>query len=251
MRVALAREEPDIVHFHNVFPLLTPAAIREAHRSGARVVLTIHNYRFACPAGTLLRNGKIHEDCIEGSSLWCGMRNARGARDESVAYGIAIELQRRLQLLARWVDAYVAPSEFVATMLGRAGYPARRTHVISHGVPIEERPSAVGDFAIYAGRLSPEKGIRTLVAASRLVPELPILVAGTGPLSPLVEATGGNLRSLGYVDRTQVAKLMRGALFAVMPSEWYEGQPYGALEADGGRDPAYRVSPWGSRGDRR
>ena len=87
MRGILAREKPDIVHFHNVFPLLTPAAMHEAHRYGAAVVLTVHNYRFACPSGTLLRNGRVHEDCIEGSSLLCGLRNSRsvGARASRTA----------------------------------------------------------------------------------------------------------------------------------------------------------------------
>lgn len=115
------------MHFHNIFPLLTPAAMREARRHGARVVLTIHNYRFACPAGTLLRNGHIHEDCIEGSSLLCGLKNSRGVWSESVAYGIALEVQRRLRLFHRWVDAFLAPSKFVAVLIVRAGYSAAPT----------------------------------------------------------------------------------------------------------------------------
>ena len=232
IREALARKSADVVHFHNVFPQLTPAAMREARRHGASVVLTVHNYRFACPAGTLLRNGKIHEDCIEGSSLLCGLRNSRGVWSESIAYGLAIELQRRLRMLQRWVDAYVAPSRFVATMLGRAGYPRDRIHTISHGTPIADAPSPVGQYALYAGRLSPEKGIRTLIAASRLVPGVPLIVAGDGPLAALVEAEKSDRFSyLGHVDRAKVAELTQGALFSVMPSECYEGQPYGALES--------------------
>ena len=232
MREALARDAPDVVHFHNVFPLLTPAAMREAHRYGAPVVQTIHNYRFACPSGVLLRNGQIHEDCIDGSSLLCGLRNARGVRSESIAYGIAIELHRRLRLPHRWVDAFVAPSKFVATMLVRAGYPARRVHTIPHGTAIADTPSPAGDFALYAGRLSPEKGTRTLLAASRVAPEVPLVVAGDGSLASFVEnEKREHVSYLGHVDPHRVAELMRGALFTVMPSECYEGQPYGALES--------------------
>lgn len=232
LRDAMIREQPDIVHFHNIFPLLTPAAVREARRYGAPVVLTIHNYRFACPAGTLLRNGRIHEDCIEGSSLLCGLRNARGVWSESVAYGIAIEVQRRLHLLQRWVDAYVAPSRFVARMLVRAGYPEDRIHTISHGTPTAEGPSPAGNYALYAGRLSSEKGTRTLLAASRLAPKIPLVIVGDGPLASVVDAARGpRVSYLGRVDQVKVAELMRGALFTVMPSECYEGQPYGALES--------------------
>ena len=143
------------MHFHNVFPLLTPAAMRAAHGHGSRVVQTIHNYRFACPSGTLLRDGQIHDDCVEGSSLLCSLRNARGVWSEGIAYGIALEAQRRLRLPHRWVDAYVAPSNFVAAMLARAGYPPERIHTIHHGTPIARTSSPIGDFGLYAGRLSP------------------------------------------------------------------------------------------------
>ena len=220
------------MHFHNVFPLLTPAAIREARRYGAAVVLTIHNYRFACPAGTLLRNGRIHEDCIEGSSLMCGMRNARGVWSESIAYGIALEIQRRLRMLQRWVDAYVAPSRFVARMLQRAGYPEDRIHTISHATEIAVAPSLPGDYALYAGRLSPEKGTKTLVTASRLAPDVPLVVAGDGPMGPLVRrATGPQFTYLGRLDSRKVTELMQGAAFTMMPSECYENQPFAALES--------------------
>ena len=231
LREALAQHRPDVVHFHNVFPLLTPAALQEARRYGAAVVLTIHNYRFACPAGTLVRNGRIHEDCIEGSSLWCGLRNSRGVWSESIAYGIAIELQRRLRLLHRLVDAYVTPSAFVATMLGRAGYPVERIHTISHGTPISDTPSLGGRYAAYVGRLSPEKGTTTLLEASRHAPQIPLKIAGTGPLASLVTANDQGISYLGYLDHAEVSELLRHALFTLMPSECYETQGYVALES--------------------
>jgi len=232
VREAIGAFEPDVVHFHNLIPLLTPAALREARRCGARVVVTVHNYRFACPAGTLLRNGEIHEDCIDGSSLWCGLRNSRGIWSESVAYGIAIEAQRRLRLMQRWVDAYVAPSNFVARMLVRAGYPDDRIHVVHHGTPVDETPAPLGDYALYAGRLSDEKGVRTLVAASALAPRVPLVIAGDGPLAPLVgSAESETLRYVGHVDRARVGELLRGSLFTVAPSSCYEVQPLGVLES--------------------
>lgn len=232
LREVLAREKPDIVHFHNLFPLLTSAAAREAHLYGAGVVLTVHNFRFACPAGTLLRNGRIHEDCIDGSSLLCGLRNCRGAWGESIAYGMAIELQRRLRLLHRWVDAYVAPSNFVAMMLARAGYPSDRIHTIYHGTPIDQAPSAAGEFALYAGRLSSEKGIETLLEAAARVSGVPIVIAGDGPLADLVDlARGGRVIRLGRVHQNVLAKLRREAFATIVPSRCYETLSFGALES--------------------
>jgi glycosyltransferase involved in cell wall biosynthesis len=233
IRGVLRDWRPDVVHFHNVFPRLTPAAMREAKRHGAAVALTAHNYRFACPGGDLLRNGQIHDDCVEGSSLLCGLRNSRGVWSESVAYGLAIELQRRLGLLKRWVDAYIAPSEFIAKMLVRAGYPHERIHMIHHGVPTLEAPSAKDDFALYVGRLSPEKGVATLLAASRAAPEVNVVMLSTGPLVEQVRAAAadGAVSYLGYVSDSEVERLRQEARFTLVPSECYEGLPLGVVES--------------------
>jgi glycosyltransferase involved in cell wall biosynthesis len=220
---------PNVVHFHNVWPLLTPAALRIARTRGAAVVLTVHNYRFACPGGTLLRNGHVHEDCVEGSSLACAVRSPRGRLGESLAYGVALELQRRLRMLERWVDAFVAPSRFVARMLERAGIPGERIHLIGNGVPDDEPQPGGSRYAFYAGRLSEEKGVRTLIEAARLAPEVPVVVAGDGPLAELVRKSA--VTYLGRLDRAETAAALADSSFAVAPSEWYENQPLAVLEA--------------------
>jgi glycosyltransferase involved in cell wall biosynthesis len=232
---ALLRMRPEVVHFHNIWPLLTPAALRAARRSGAAIVLTIHNYRFACPAGTLLRQGQTHDDCIDGSSLRCGLRNARGRRLESVSYGVALEVQRRMRMLERWVEAFIAPSQFVAEMMRRAGLPEARIHVIRHGVRLasaqwcarQPRP-----LALYASRLSPEKGVGTLLEAARHVSGGQIVVAGDGPLAADVRAAQAPaLRYLGRVGAVELADLRADALFTVVPSTCCEVSPYAAIES--------------------
>lgn len=239
-RPAAAREldpilrdwRPDVVHFHNLMPLLTPAALRAAKRSGAAVVLTAHNYRLVCPAGTLLRNGAVHDDCVEGSSLACGLRNARGSWPESVAYGTAIELQRRLGLVRRYVDAYVAPSRFLARILARGGYPADRLHVVPYGVPAEESQDGGGAHVLYAGRLSREKGILTLLDAARRAPEVRVAVAGAGPEEAALERAGlENMRYLGLLNADALRSARRDARFTVVPSECHDVLPFSALES--------------------
>jgi glycosyltransferase involved in cell wall biosynthesis len=233
IRRVLLDWRPDIVHFHNVFPVLTPAAMREAKRAGAAVALTIHNYRFACPGGTLLRRGEIHEDCIDGSSLLCGLRNPRGVWHESVAYGVAIELHRRLRFLHRWVDAFVAPGSFVIDLLVRAGYPRDRIHVIRPAMPSVAAAATKERFALYVGRLSPEKGVRTLLRASALAPEIRLVMVSTGPLADEVRAAAerGSIEYRGYVSDEEVKRLRARALYTVVPSECYEVAPLGVLES--------------------
>lgn len=236
---ALRAWQPSVVHFHNIWPLLTPSALHLARRSGAKVVLTAHNYRFVCPAGTLLRNGVRHQDCIDGSSLWCGLHNPRGSWAESLAYGVALSIQRRLGMLRRWVDAFVAPSEFMAEILVRSGLSRERVHVIPYGIPIPERHSAPGrEHVLFAGRLVAEKGVHTLLEASQRMPGVPVMVAGDGPLADLVKASGGpSIRYVGRLDRDGLAAALERAAFTVIPSEWYDNLPFSALESLGAGRP--------------
>ncbi len=228
----MKKEHPDVVHFHNIYPMLTPAAIRAAYESGAATAATFHNYRFACPSGLLLRKGRLHEDCIDGSSLLCGLRNSRGSIAESVAYGIALEVQRRLRFFDRWLDVFVAPSHFLERMLIRVGYPSSRIRVIAHGIPSNSHPSPEGSYVFFAGRLSEEKGITTLLDSARQLPETPFVVAGDGPLASILRVnTPANLRYVGLISRDEVEVFRRAAALTVVPSWCYEVQPYGVLES--------------------
>jgi glycosyltransferase involved in cell wall biosynthesis len=227
---ALAEVEPDVVHFNNIWPLLTPAALRLAHRRGAAVVLTVHNYRFACPSGTLYGHGHPHDECVEGSSLLCSLKNRRDGVAESLAYGIALEAHRRLKMLERWVDAFVAPSEFVRRMLIRAGIPSCRIRVIPNGIPLPELTSDPGvGGALYLGRLAEEKGLRTLLDAARLAPDVSVVVAGDGPL--VEDIRNSRVDYVGMLRGASLAQAMDDAAFTVVPSEWYDNQPFAALEA--------------------
>jgi glycosyltransferase involved in cell wall biosynthesis len=228
---------PDLVHFHNIWPLLTPAAFRMSKQAGAAVVLTLHNCRFACPAGTCsidahpARDGLADNRCLAGSSLRCALQhNSRGEIGQSVAYGLAQDIQRRLHMLGRWVDAFVAPSDYVAQMLDLAGIPVDRVTVIPHGVPI--RPPVERRefrFALFAGRLTADKGMKTLIEAADAAPDVPVAVAGSGPM--VEEIAAARLEYLGQLEREAMDRALAEAAFTVIPSECHENFPYGVLES--------------------
>lgn len=229
--MAMAYSKPDVVHFHNIYPLLTPAAVRTAKMAGARVVLTAHNFRLVCPGGTLLRGGEIHDDCVRRSSLVCGLRNSRGRRSESIAYGIALEIQRRFRWLHRWVDTFIVPCVFVRDVLIDGGYPVNKLRVLRNGVPSQRQRLSDLRYGIYVGRLSEEKGIRTLIRAARTVPDIPLMIAGDGPLRALERWAPSNVRFLGCLNANELADLRRRAAFAISPSECYEVCPFSVIEA--------------------
>lgn len=235
---------PDVVHFHNLWPLLTPAALRIARRRGAAVVLTVHNCRFACPGGTCTvdthpaQKGLFDNHCLSGSSLRCGVvNNPREKLSESIAYGTALELHRRLRLLERWVDAFIAPSEYIARMLELVRIPRERIHVIPNGISPETQDGSRGrEFALFIGRISPEKGIRTLIEAADLAMEVPIATAGTGPLD--AEVRSSRIRPLGPLDRDSLEQAVADAAFTILPSECHENSPYALLESFATAKPA-------------
>ena len=235
VRTRTAAWKPDVVHVHNLLPLLSPSVLRESKRLGAAVVLTVHNYRLVCPAGTLLRRGRVHDDCVRGSSFLCGVRGARSNYAESLLYGAVIELHRRLRLVDRWVDRYVTPSTYVRNVLTASGLvrcSAERISVVPNGVPIPDRMANRRDHGLFAGRLSAEKGLGTLVAAAALVPDVPLVVAGDGPLAGAVDAASlPNLRRVGHLSQAELEELRGSAAFTVIPSECPDSQPYAALES--------------------
>jgi glycosyltransferase involved in cell wall biosynthesis len=236
VRDEVRRSGAEVVHFHNLWPILTPAALHGAREAGARVVLTIHNYRFACPSGTLLRHGEPHDDCLDGSSLACGVRGATEHGLRTIAYGAALELHRRLGLLERWVDAFITPAAFLRGALARAGIEPGRVHVIRNAVPangLERSPSPDGSsFALFAGRLSPEKGLEIIAAAARLAPEVAIVVAGSGPLEAVLgRERPASLQLVGHQDHEHLERLYAASSMSLLPSTCHEVAPYAAIEA--------------------
>jgi glycosyltransferase involved in cell wall biosynthesis len=229
IRRKLETFRPDIVHAHNLVPLLTPSVLRTARSTGATVVATLHNHRFACPSGDLMRNGRVHDDCVAGSSLACALRGARGSYVEGLAYGVSLEMQRRLRLNTRWVDAFIAPSGYIAEVFRRAGNIRSRVEIIPHGVSRALRGTEAR-YALFAGRLSGEKGIDVLARAARLAPDVPIIVAGSGELAPLLAGIEG-ITLTGQLSREGVGALQADAAFVVVPSTCPEVFPLSAVEA--------------------
>jgi glycosyltransferase involved in cell wall biosynthesis len=231
---ALDAWRPDVVHFHNIWPLLTPSAMRIARNHGAAVVATFHNYRFACPGGTCpsreqTSRRRLDTDCIQGSPMICAIRHRpRDSIFESYAYGLAIEAQRRLRLVNRWADAFIAPSEFVSHMVRLAGFEAE-VRVVPHGLPVSDARPTEGRYGLFFGRLTAAKGVKTLLAASRIASDVPLWIAGEGPLEEVVRKA--QVTYVGRLDRVSMSKTIAGSTFVVLASEWHESFGYSALEA--------------------
>jgi glycosyltransferase involved in cell wall biosynthesis len=234
---------PDLVHLHNFFPLLSPSVLDACAQARLPVVHTLHNYRLACPGAYLIRDSRPCETCLGRSTLHAVPR--RCYQDSALATMAAvmmIEIHRRLRTWERKVDRFVALTEFSRSIFVRAGLPADKIRVkpntISTAGPAptdaaHSRPQQSREV-LFVGRLSPEKGIETLLRAWKLA-QWQLAVIGDGPLADLVSrhATKGDgrLRYEGYLRQEEVNRAMRRAALLVMPSEWYEGFPLTIVEA--------------------
>jgi glycosyltransferase involved in cell wall biosynthesis len=229
---------PQVVHFHNTFPLISPAAYYAARAEGVPVVQTLHNFRLICVNALLFRDGKPCEDCLGRTVAWRGVARScyRNSRAASAAVAAMITTHHVLGTWRNAVDAYVALSEFSRRKFIEGGLPADKIGVKANFVYPDPCPGAGnGGYAVYVGRLSAEKGVETLLRAWRSLGQaVPLKIAGDGPLAPAVqEAAAQNpaIQWLRDVSHESVYDLIGAAAFLVLPSQCYENAPRVVVEA--------------------
>jgi len=237
LRDLIRRERPDVAHFHNTFHLMSPSGYWAAAAEGVPVVQTLHNYRLLCCNALLFREGKPCEDCLGKRIPWRGVARAcyRDSVGASLAVATVTTLHRALGTWRDRIDVYVAPSEFLRSRFVAAGFSADKILVKPNFVhPDPGIGSGDGGFALFAGRLNPEKGVETLLRAWELVGHrIPLRIVGDGPLANKVaeEAKNRRVEWLGRRSRAEVLDLMGMARCVVLPSEWYENFPLVLAEA--------------------
>jgi glycosyltransferase involved in cell wall biosynthesis len=229
LRELLRRERPDLMHCTNVFPLISPAAYYAARAERVPVVQSVHNFRLACVNGYLLRDRAPCEDCLGKTFAWKGVAHGcyRESRAASAAVATAQSLHRVVGTWRRAVRMYIAVSNFAQRKLVQAGLPAEKIVVKPNCVYPDQGPGdGSGDYAIFVGRLSPEKGLNTLLAAwSKLTVPTPLKIVGDGPLLGEVQQAAqrdARIQPLGRLPLEQVLQVVGGARFLIMPSIWYE-----------------------------
>ena len=223
-------ERPDVVHFHNTFPLISPAAYYACQALNVPVVQTLHNYRLVCPVAVLFREGRVCEECLGRSLAWPGILHGcyRNSRLATAVIAGMVAYHRSRGTWSRSVDRYIAYSHFAMTKFVEGGIPRERLAFKTNFVAPD--PGFVpggGDYALFVGRLAPEKGIHALLHAWRHLAGIPLRIVGDGPLGAEVQHFvadhfGSGVELVGRVDGPRVVDLIRGARFLIVPSLWPE-----------------------------
>lgn len=237
LRTLVHQERPQIVHFHNTFPLISPAAYYAVKAEGVPVVQTLHNYRLLCLNAYFFRDGHTCEDCLGKLVPWPGVvHNCYRSRAASSTLAAMLPIHSLLGTWMKAVDVFIAYSKFAHNKFIQGGLPANKIAFKTNFLHPAPCPGqGKGGYGLFVGRLSPEKGLSTLLAAwETLGSKVPLKIVGDGPLSQqvaeAVERVPG-VEWLGLQSLTKVYELMGEAAFLVFPSEWYETFGRVAIEA--------------------
>jgi len=252
---ALIREtRPDVAHLHNIYHHLSPSILPVLRDHGIPVVMTLHDLRLLCPAIHMLRDREICEEC-RGGRLHNAVRHkcVKDSRAASLLAAVETFHQRSRGFYPDTVGTFLCPSRFYRGKYAEWGYPAGRLRHLPNFVDLntwhpDRIPSTVEkDAYIYFGRVSGEKGLRTLLDAQHrwetdhregriAEPPLKLLIAGDGPCLGNVKAGAAKrnlerVEILGPLDLEGLRSALGRARFSVIPSECYENAPMAALES--------------------
>lgn len=224
----------DVAHVHNVYTLISPSVLVACRHFNVPVVIRCADFRFiSCPISNHLRNEAICELCVGGREFWCILKNCRGNIFESVSYAMRSAIARKLRLFKDNVTLYVPPSEFVKQRMIDAGFPQERIIVVPNMVSGDDLGIGVslGDYVAYVGRISPEKGIKTLLTSAGHT-EIPVHLAGDYSQMPEILRTAPpNIQFMGLINRNKINRFYRNARFSVVPSICFETFGLVAAEA--------------------
>lgn len=231
------KQRPDVAYVHNFFPLVSPSLYETLHKLNVPCVQVAHDFRFVCPNALLYTNGAICEDCAQGD-FFNAVRN-RCYRNSYLASMVAASViaSARRNSIFDLISAFICPTEFSKQKLSDAGVPEHKLFVKPHFMDVSTvEPKFGGRYVLYLGRLTPEKGVETLVRAMEKNRKITLKIAGTGPLekelrSYIREKRLRNIELLGFKSGTEKWQILRDSAFVVVPSECYETFGLSVLEA--------------------
>lgn len=229
---------PDIIHVHNFMPLISPSIFFVAKKYNVPVILTLHNYRLICPSATLYHNEKIYEKSINSifpiDAILKGVY--RNSRIQTAAVAIMVAFHNIIGTWRTKVDFYIALSNFAKEKFRRSALSIPEDRLVVKPNFVQDcgiGQSTRDNFFLFVGRLVEEKGIQTLLKATKLH-NFKLTIIGDGPLSKMVEDAARqneNIRYLGFQDKPSTISHLKKCKALIFPSIWYEGLPLVILEA--------------------
>lgn len=240
--------KPDVVHLNNVHTQLSPVMAELAHRRGIKVVWTLHDYKLLCPRYDCLKNGNtICETCFNGDKKAClDNKCMKGSKLASfIGFKEAIVWNR--ERLEASTDDFICPSQFMADKMVQGGFSKSKMQTLCNFIDVEKCKFSSTDgtdytddvellpkkeeYYCFIGRLSHEKGAKTLIEAANQLPYKLVIIGGGPLMDELKSVAHTNIEFVGFKQWDDIKQLVGKARFSVIPSEWYENNPLSVIEA--------------------
>lgn len=237
--------KPDVVHLNNVHTQLSPVMAELAHQRGIKVVWTLHDYKLFCPRYDCLKNGNtICETCFNGDKKAClDNKCMKGSKLASfIGYKEAVTWNR--ERLEASTDVFICPSQFMADKMVQGGFSKSKMQTLCNFIDVEkckfsstdgtddvELLPKKEDYYCFIGRLSHEKGAKTLIEAANQLPYKLVIIGGGPLMDELKSVAHTNIEFVGFKQWNDIKQLVGKARFSVIPSEWYENNPLSVIEA--------------------
>lgn len=240
--------KPDVVHLNNVHTQLSPVMAELAHQRGIKVVWTLHDYKLLCPRYDCLKNGNtICETCFNGDKKAClDNKCMKGSKLASfIGYKEAVVWNR--ERLEACTDVFICPSQFMADKMVQGGFSKSKMQTLCNFIDVEkckfsstdgtdytddvELLPKKEDYYCFIGRLSHEKGAKTLIEAANQLPYKLVIIGGGPLMNELKAVANTNIEFVGFKQWDDIKQLVGKARFSVIPSEWYENNPLSVIEA--------------------
>lgn len=240
--------KPDVVHLNNVHTQLSPVMAELAHQRGIKVVWTLHDYKLLCPRYDCLKNGNtICETCFNGDKKAClDNKCMKGSKLASfIGFKEAIVWNR--ERLEASTDVFICPSQFMADKMVQGGFSKSKMRTLCNFIDVEKCKYAPTDgtdytddvellpkkeeYYCFIGRLSHEKGAKTLIEAANQLPYKLVIIGGGPLMDELKSVAHTNIEFVGFKQWNDIKQLVGKARFSVIPSEWYENNPLSVIEA--------------------
>ena len=240
----LDKHQVDVAHLHNIHHQISPSILHELKKRKIPVVMTLHDYKMVCASYSMLANDKPCEACSGGRYLNAFKnRCVKESMTKSALAALEMYLHHNILDIYSNVDVFISPSLFLKNKLKEMGFKKELTH-LPNFIDIkkfeqirEDKEDKQKISVVYFGRLSPEKGLWTLLEAAKMIStNVEVTIIGDGPikkeLEEKVKKEGiGNIEFLGYLKGEALYKEIKKSKAIVMPSEWYENNPMSVLEA--------------------
>ena len=231
LTAVLHREKPDIVHFHNTFPLISPSAYYACSKAGIPVIQSLDNPRLLCPSANFYRIGRVCQDCLGKTPPWPGILHGcyHGSHLHTSVVASMLSLHRWMRTWKSKVACFLVATEFYKQKFIEGGLPAEKFHVKPHFIspdPGVHSDQKNGKYALFVGRLDPEKGVRATIRAWTHLPNIPLKIRGDGQLEDevrdYIKVNGlGNIEIVERLPRPELTDLIKQARFLIWPSEGY------------------------------